>query len=190
MPPSASLVLNMEVQAPGAIPVQTMPASAATTVDFDVFYTQNIDRLIDVFTATLINRSIAEDAAQEAMIRACQRWGKIGGYRNPFGWCYRVGLNWATSRWRKHRRELSTDVFDDVATVPASELTDPTLVQALQKLPVEQRAVVVLRLWMDWSSKETAEALNIPQGTVHSRLSRALERLRIDLTTAEAEVLS
>lgn len=175
----------MEVSAPVTITV-----TDAATLDFDTFYAENVDRLVDVFSATLANRAIAEDAAHEAMIRACQKWSTVGEYSNPFGWCYRVGLNWATSRWRKHRRELTTDVFDDRAGRATNDFTDPTLVGALLKLPIDQRAVVVLRLWLDWSSRETAEALDIPEGTVHSRLSRALDRLRIDLTNDTTEVRS
>jgi RNA polymerase sigma-70 factor (ECF subfamily) len=58
---------------------------------------------------------------------------------------------------------------------------DPTVSQALGRLSVEQRAVVVLRVVHDWSERDTAFALGVPVGTVKSRLSRALERLREDL---------
>jgi len=155
------------------------PVTAAA--DFDQFYADNAARLTDVLTATLLNRTVAEDAAHEAMVRACERWAKVQHYRNPFGWCYRVGLNWSTSRWRKRRREVMTASFGENATIAAAELSDPTLVNALLKLPVDQRSVVVLRLWLDWSARDTAEALDIAEGTVHSRLSRALDRLRADL---------
>ena len=51
------------------------------------------------------------------------------------------------------------------------------LAAALEELPVQQRAVVVLRFYFDWSTEQVAKALGVPNGTVKSRLSRALERL-------------
>lgn len=191
---SASLALPMEF--PSALPraeapnVQTAPDVVPTVIastDFDEFYAANVDRLTDVLTATLLNRTVAEDAAHEAMVRACERWVKVQHYRNPFGWCYRVGLNWSTSRWRKRRREVTTATFSDNATVASVELSDPSVVAALLKLPIDQRSVVVLRLWLDWSARDTAETLDIAEGTVHSRLSRALDRLRAELGTTMEE---
>jgi len=192
---SASLAVPMEF--PSALPravtrdggpnwvsdrsASAVEAPVTAAADFDQFYADNAARLTDVLTATLLNRTVAEDAAHEAMVRACERWAKVQHYRNPFGWCYRVGLNWSTSRWRKRRREVMTASFGENATIAAAELSDPTLVNALLKLPVDQRSVVVLRLWLDWSARDTAEALDIAEGTVHSRLSRALDRLRADL---------
>lgn len=166
------------------VSVSRIPASAPRTaaavseLDFATFYEANIGQLVGTFTATLGDPVLAQDAAHEAMTRACQHWTKVGGYRNPFGWCYRVGLNWSTSRWRKRRREVTTGTFTFEPSMFDGERIDESVVQALLKLPVDQRAVVVLRIWMDWSIADTADALGIAEGTVRSRLSRALERLR------------
>lgn len=157
----------------------------ADNPEFGQFYAENIAPLARALTATLGDPGIAQDAAQEAMARACERWQKIGSYDNPTGWCYRVGMNWATSRWRKRRREVMdfTDVRPSLKDdVPQS--LDDSLVKALLKLPIDQREVVVLRLVQDWSIAETAEALGIADGTVQSRYSRALARLRKELEHA------
>ena len=124
----------------------------------------------------------AQDAAQEAMARACERWDKIERYDNPTGWCYRVAMNWATSRWRKRRREVVTDTMPppEPTEGPDVELQDRLLV-ALRSLSIEHRSVIVLRLVEDWSIAETAEALGIAPGTVQSRYARALSRLRAEL---------
>ena len=53
----------------------------------------------------------------------------------------------------------------------------PALATALAQLPLQQRAVVVLRFYYDWSTEQVAKSLGIPTGTVKSRLARALERL-------------
>jgi RNA polymerase sigma-70 factor (ECF subfamily) len=61
------------------------------------------------------------------------------------------------------------------------EPIDPRVHNALRALDVDQRAVVVCRLLLDWSVEQTATALGIKPGTVKSRLSRALERLEREL---------
>lgn len=149
--------------------------------EFEVFYDQNIGPLVGALTATLANTSVAQDAAQEAMLRACQRWNKVSSMSNPTGWCYRVGLNWATSRWRKRRREVMSGEPDLTAITNDPNPPDEELLQALLSLSIEHRSVVVLRLWMDWSISDTAAALELPEGTVRSRLSRALDQLRTKL---------
>ncbi len=146
---------------------------------FASFYEANIHQLTRTLTASLGDSQLAQDAAQEAMARACERWNRIGSYDNPMGWCYRVATNWATSRWRKRRREVITD--ETPAAIAAQttdfELQDRLLI-ALRQLSFEHRSVIVLRLIEDWSIAETATALGIAEGTVQSRYARALDRLR------------
>jgi len=146
---------------------------------FTEFYEDSILDLTRALTATLGDVQLAQDAAQEAMARACVKWDTIRHYDNAGGWCYRVGRNWATSRWRKRRREVLDDrIIDLGSTSDPDRSEDHRLAAALRKLPIEQREVVVLRLVQDWSIAETAQALDIPPGTVQSRYSRALQRLR------------
>ena len=149
---------------------------------FAAFYQRNIATLTRTLAASLGDGQLAQDAAQEAMARACERWEKIEGYDNPTGWCYRVAMNWATSRWRKRRREVITDELPPPATfdAPDIELQD-RIRSALRQLSLEHRSVIVLRLFEDWSIAETADALGIAHGTVQSRYARALERLRAEL---------
>ena len=158
----------------------------ACNTQFAAFYDQNYRQLVVAFTSALGDQRLAEDAAQEAMLRACQRWNRIGEYDNPAGWCYRVGMNWATSRWRKRRREVSSDEPMSINAVAAGEeRPDQALVDAIHSLPDQQREVVVLRVWMDWSVRETSVALNVPEGTVRSRQTRGLRRLRTLLEETE-----
>lgn len=161
----------------GFVGVQTSREAA-----FATFYQQNIGALGRTLTAALGDSQIAQEAAQEAMARACERWEKIEKYDNPTGWCYRVAMNWATSRWRKRRREVITDTMPPPAAVegPDFELHDRLKI-ALQTLSIDHRSVIVLRLVEDWSISETAEALGIAPGTVQSRYARALTRLRAEL---------
>jgi len=159
--------------------VLVVPVGRQDDRTFTEFYEESILDLTRALTATLGDVQLAQDAAQEAMAKACVKWDVISGYDNPGGWCYRVGRNWATSRWRKRRREVLDDrIIDLGSTVDPDRSEDHRLAAALRQLPIEQREVVVLRLVQDWSIAETAEALDVPAGTVQSRYSRALQRLR------------
>lgn len=159
-------------------------AAVTTTREaaFAAFYEQNIAALSRTLTAALGDPQVAQDAAQEAMARACERWNKIEDYDNPMGWCYRVAMNWATSRWRKRKREYVTDRMPtpNPSTMPDIAMQD-RLRSALATLSDDHRSVIVLRLLEDWSINETAEALGVAPGTVQSRYARALTRLREEL---------
>jgi len=147
---------------------------------FADFYAANRRSLLAALALTLRDRELARDAAAEGMARAYQHWAKVGAYRNPSGWAYRAGLNWATSRLRKFRRERPSDTAEE-PTARREDPADPDLEAALANLSVDQRAVVVLRYHLDWSEAATAEALEIAPGTVKSRLNRALTVLRSNL---------
>lgn len=147
-------------------------------LSFDSFYRAHHERLFRVLALSLRNPSLAGEALDEAMTRALERWDTIGGYDRPDHWVLRVALNWSTSWWRKTRREAF-----ELLVEPSAEdgLPDPEVAAALARLPIKLRVVVVARLYLDWSTEVTADALGIPQGTVKSRLSRALGRLGDEL---------
>jgi RNA polymerase sigma-70 factor, ECF subfamily len=123
----------------------------------------------------------AEDIAQEAFlaaVRAIDRFDR----RRPFGpWLHRIVVNRAidATRARSLRREV-----DGAAAESAEAPLDPPsapfsddVVSALGDLSPEHRAVVVLRYLFDYTPGEIARALDMPRGTVNSRLRRALDRL-------------
>ena len=144
--------------------------------EFEDFYRSRREQVYRGLALTLRDRDLAADATDEAMARAFQHWRSVRGYDNPEGWTYRVGLNWARSRLRRSKREVRGFRVEDE---PGPELTpdDPVIAEALGNLPLNLRAVIVLRIYFDWSTREVAKALGVPQGTVKSRLSRGLERL-------------
>ncbi|MCC6832959.1 MAG: RNA polymerase sigma factor [Thermoleophilia bacterium] len=127
------------------------------------------------------DRQRADDAAQAAMVRALERIGSLrdGG---AFGaWLMRIVVREALDGRRRTRREAP---LDDAASLPAGdapEVPDPALARALRALGPDRRAVVVLHFWLGHPLPEVAEILGVPQGTVHSRLSRALTQLRTHL---------
>ena len=154
--------------------VAEQAADISVAKDFEGFYRAHRDRVARALALTLGDVHNGAEAADEAMARAFQRWNKVSGYYNPEGWVYRVGLNWARSGLRKRSREVLTIYLE---TSYEQALPDPSLDRALAELSFEQRSVVVCRYLLDYSVEQTGEALQIPHGTIKSRLSRALERL-------------
>jgi len=131
----------------------------------------------------------AEDIAQEAFlaaVRAIDRFDR----RRPFGpWMHRIVVNRAIdlTRARALRREVEAAAADSAET-PPDPLAVPLsgdVVAALRELSPEHRAVVALRFLFDYTPGEIARALDMPRGTVNSRLRRALDRLS-ELLEAEA----
>jgi RNA polymerase sigma-70 factor (ECF subfamily) len=145
---------------------------------FESFYRDAYHNVAKALAFTLGDVDLAQEATDEAMARAFQRWASVGEYDNPGGWVYRVGLNWARSRIRRLSRSLPFRDRDEVTDPPVA---DPDLRLALAKLPVELRSVVVCRLLLDWSVGATADALELNPGTVKSRLHRALHALEATL---------
>lgn len=145
--------------------------------DFEAFYADRSDEVYRTLAVTLRDSDLAREATDEAMVRAYSRWSKVSRLNNPSGWVYRVAYNWALDRLRRSAPLLQNFVDGSIE----DPLPRPDIARALHALPVEQRAVVVLRVVHDWSEDDVAYALDVPVGTVKSRLSRALEILRSEV---------
>lgn len=146
-------------------------------LDFEVFWSRERDRLYRALALTLGDPGLAAEAVDEAMVRALERWKQVGTYDQPAGWTYRVALNWATSRRRKlARRPIRPS--EDLDRPVMDALPDIDLAAQLGRLSRRHRTVVVLRFYLQFTPAEIADLLNLPSGTVRSRLHRALDTLR------------
>lgn len=74
--------------------------------DFEVFYRACREEMVRALVLTVGHRDLGLEATDEAFARALERWADVGGYKNPEGWVYRVGVNWARSKLR--RRSFTT----------------------------------------------------------------------------------
>jgi RNA polymerase sigma-70 factor (sigma-E family) len=126
-------------------------------------------------------RELAEDLVQEAFVRVAAKLDSLRE-RDAFGaYLTRAVANLAKSHFRhqqvvaRHERTLG---IGRLADDPAETVADDGLIRALQRLPVRQRAVIVLRYYNDASNEEIADVLAMPVGTVKSLLSRGLAKLR------------
>jgi RNA polymerase sigma-70 factor, ECF subfamily len=120
----------------------------------------------------------AEDIAQEAFLAAIARLDRFDR-RRPLGpWLHRIAVNRAIDhvRARSARREVDGAAPPGAVDNGGNTLGDAT-VAALAALPPDQRAVVVLRHLLGYSPGEIAAMLELPRGTVNSRLRRALDAL-------------
>jgi len=143
---------------------------------------------------------VAEDAAQETFIQA---WLRLPSYRpraSLRNWLYRIAVNMAIDMLRKEKRILPgavedlnlTDSRPGPEALAASSERTKMVQEAVLALPEASRAVLVLREYEDLSYQEIADALDIPVGTVMSRLNYARKLLREKLEVqlfsyAEAE---
>lgn len=153
-----------------------MQAVAGQLVEFETFYKAERPNILRVVAVSLNDRDLAVDCVDEAMVRAYERWDTIETMANPAGWVFRVALNLGHNRHRRRRLERVRPLRPDPH--PADlQIADPAMARALAKLPVEHRAVVVLRYYLDWTTEQIATSLDISAGTVKSRLHRALRRL-------------
>ena len=152
---------------------------------FEVLATSAGDRLYGVARLILRDTSLAEDAVQEALVRA---WQQLPSLRDPDrfdAWLYRLVVNACADqgrqlrRWSTQVRELPLDasVRDDTGAVADRD----QLERGFSRLKPEQRAVVVLHYYSGFSAVEIARILGIPEGTARSRLHYATEALRAAL---------
>ena len=136
-------------------------------------YASSYQRLVGVVGAIAGDRHAAEEAVQDAFVRLMGRWDRVAHYDDPEAWVRKVALGYVSNRRRKAMNGVRA-VMRLSGTADAPEPTGDALdlQRALGALPVQQREVIVLQhLGLDVA--EIARQLDVPVGTVKSRLSRA-----------------
>lgn len=134
-----------------------------------------------VVRGILGDASESEDVTQEVFLKAHANLRRFRGDASFFTWLYRITVNEALRR-RCRRPVTISKVPDAEAPTEGVEPEGPSLANLealLKQLPEEQRAILVLRDLEGLSYEEVAEALEIPIGTVESRIFRARQELRM-----------
>lgn len=155
---------------------------------FSILVERHRDRLWAVALRTLGDREEAADAVQDAMIKAFRSAASFRGESAVTTWLHRIVVNACLDRARRaavRRTSALPDDSDRSTLISAQTAPDPAVrreqqvdvVRALQMLPSDQRAALVLVDMEGYSVDEAAQILECPPGTVKSRCSRGRKRL-------------
>lgn len=147
-------------------------------------------RLVGFLTLHCGDRGVAEELAQETLIRVWDRWATVRRASSPDAWAHRVALNLANSHFRRraaerrarHRMGETREAEEETDTSVAVSVRD-----AVAALPPRQRAAVVLRFYGDLSVADAAAVLNCAPGTVKSLTARGVAALRQSLVFEDEE---
>ena len=146
--------------------------------DFEAFYEGGFRRLVGQLLVVTGDLAEAEDVVQEAFARAAGRWASLRAYDVPEAWVRRVALNLAANGRRRRRKRLAALLrLGPPPLVPAVSADTAAVAEALGRLPVAQRQVIVLHHLLDLPVDRVAVELRVPVGTVKSRLARARRTL-------------
>lgn len=131
--------------------------------------------------------SAADDIAQDAFERAFHGLAGFNGRSSFRTWLSRIVVNRAIDDARRCTRSQPLDEAEHLAASWSEDdhLRDRDVLDAVAALTPERRTVVALRYWAQHSPAEIAEILDVPLGTVHSRLGRALADLRSRLEVSD-----
>ena len=141
---------------------------------FDAFYEAGSRRLVGQVFAMTGDLGEAEDAVQEAYIRAWQHWPKIEKYENPEAWVRSVAFRLCVNAWWKAKNRRTAQRRAAALHEYAPELGPDllALIRALRELPDKQRLALVLHYFADLTVEQIATETGVSVGTVKSRLSR------------------
>jgi len=125
------------------------------------------------------SESLAKDAVDEAEYKAFISLKKLRHPEYFETWLTRILINECKKTLRKQKREVPYETSVEASTEDFDSLP---LKEAIRKLPQELREIVILRYFAGFTIVETAQSLDIPQGTVATRQRRALQLLKLELS--------
>lgn len=173
--------------------VRLRHAQAGDLIAFEEFVREHHRRVCSVLSHLLDDPRDVDECAQDTFVRVWKTGARFRGDAAPTTWLHRIAVNVALQRHR--RRILSTvplEAVSDHELCSDPDRTSPEasveqlelrrmLAACLRSLPFDQRAPVVLRDVMGWSTDEVASALGVSSASIKSRVHRARMRLRAAL---------
>ena len=146
---------------------------------FEEFFLAEHDRLFQALYLLTGDRDEADDLAQEALLRAYERWDRVSRMESPAGYVYRTALNLHRSRLRRFmvraRRASSAVPAEDLSRVVAESYD---VRRALAQLPRGQLEALILVEWFGLGSEAAGRVLGIDASSVRGRLHRGRTSLR------------
>lgn len=154
--------------------------------EFEEFYQASYGRVLALLVAVLGDRQEAEDATQEAFVRALARWPRLSSYDLPEAWVRQVALRLAVDSGRRLRRAIRLSARLKAARQappmePGGSVAFSALGSALMRLPLREREVLVMHYFADMPAERIAAERGLPAGTVKARLVAARKRLEREL---------
>ena len=154
---------------------------------FVEFVEANSARLLRAAHLMTGDRHQAEDAVQTALARTYASWSRVRG-QDAYSYTRRVLTNLTIDRWRRPLREHAQETVPErpvVGDFTADHAEQEWLMGVLGGLTARERAIIVLRHYLDLPEAEVAAELKVSLGTVKSTNSRALAKLRIEADTED-----
>jgi RNA polymerase sigma-70 factor (ECF subfamily) len=178
----------VEMTGSEAVEARSGPNAAAA---FQALADQHLDAAYRLARVILRDETEAQDATHDAFVQAWRKWSTLRDTDRFEAWFDRILVNACKDRLRRGSRTVARDISDELGL----ETPDPYLRtherdaidQALATLSPDQRVVVALRYDRDLAADEIARRLDIPVGTVHSRLHYALRKLHEVIAGFELE---
>jgi RNA polymerase sigma-70 factor (ECF subfamily) len=149
-----------------------------------------LERLVDQYGDGLLRTcllylrdyGLAEDAVQETFLRAYRSWNQFEGRSSEKTWLTAIAINVCRTMLRSPwRRRVNGEEALELLRSEDPSMPDPTVARAVMRLPKDQRVCIILFYVQEMKIREIAQALEVPQATVSSRLNRARKKLRAEL---------
>jgi RNA polymerase sigma-70 factor (ECF subfamily) len=151
-------------------------AQRGSVSDLEALFREHWSRAYRAAYLVVHDAAAAEDIAQEAFLAAVRNLDRFDR-RRPFGpWLHRIAVNRAIDWARAAKLRAEADEQDVAA--PERVEPDERMMPALASLDPDHRAVIVLRYLLEYTPGEIADLLDLPRGTVNSRLRRGLDKLK------------
>jgi RNA polymerase sigma-70 factor, ECF subfamily len=181
----ASTVAERVTQGETRLRAETSADAETRASAFRTLMDSELDRSYGLATTILRDASEAEEAVHDAALAAWQRWDDLRDPVSAAAWFQRIVINRCRDRLR--RRKLRS-IFEIVRAVdehehpvvgaPRDPVLSEVLAMGLKRLSADERVVVALRYGDDQTMPQIAAALEVPEGTVKSRLHNAMKKLR------------
>ncbi|MFY0545120.1 sigma-70 family RNA polymerase sigma factor [Brevibacillus sp. H7] len=149
-------------------------------------------RILRLVTFFVKDRVLAEDITQDVFVKVYRNLPQFRGESHIQTWIYRIAVNECKGYLRSWsfrnmfpRSQVDTDGFDSVEQVVLEHAERDQLVQEVLKLPTTYRQVIALHYYADLRIEEIARVLGVTEGTVRTRLHRARQKLKQNLTAQE-----
>lgn len=145
--------------------------------ELSAFCEEHWPKLVGALSLYTGDAFLAEELAQEAVARVCRHWRRVRAMDAPDAWLHRVARNLAHSHFRRVARGTRATLRSQTDVVHADDEA-VALRAAVASLPERERDAIVLRFYLGYSVRETAQMLDCPEGTVKTLTHRAIGRLR------------